>query len=366
MSIERSYLCPPGNGVFTINTAKERKDSLHQRLYGVTGEKIFALWEKNLQEKLSPHRGGVLLGICSDCGGGILRGANWGPLFLRNELYTREISAKVFDLGDTRVIPHLLMDDYVNRETLDKCRQALYGSSEKELAVSPLSVAKDVVESFYQSFDDKGIIGLGGDHSVSFALTQPFLRRRKSQGRRVAIIHLDAHTDIMESRLGIDVCFGSWVYHILPDLISPAHIYQIGLRSSGQSEAYWEEKYGVQQFWSEEIKQKGGEQLALEIVYDLKQRKIDELYVSFDIDAIDISYASATGTPEAYGPEPHQLMILLECLGEHFPITAADMVEVAPFIKHHHDDYRNLEPDSTLTIAGNFIEFFIQALDKAY
>ncbi len=39
----KQSLCPPGNGVFTVNTAKERKEQLHQSIYGQT-DNIEQLW----------------------------------------------------------------------------------------------------------------------------------------------------------------------------------------------------------------------------------------------------------------------------------------------------------------------------------
>ena len=362
--METSYLCPPGNGVFTVNTAKERKNNLHHTMYGCTGEEVLAQWKESLS-KLPGRRGSVLLGVCSDCGGGILRGANWGPLFIRSQLHSNGKSPDAFDLGDIRVIPHLLMDKYLNEQTIARCREALYGTRETNLPVSPLSIAMDLVENFYRKFEDKGLLAFGGDHSVSFPLVRPFLRRRRAQGRQVALIHFDAHTDIMDHRLGIDICFGSWVYHILGDLPSPNHLYQIGLRSSQYNEQYWEEKFNIQQFWAKEVKEKGAADIAGEIISDLKDKGVDELYVSFDIDAIDQRYASATGTPEPDGLIPQHAMKILQKLEEQFPITGADVVEVAPFVKHHEQGLAT-EPDSTLKIAGEFAQFFISAINRAY
>ncbi|MCY4643368.1 MAG: arginase family protein [Bacteriovoracales bacterium] len=365
--IEKRFLCPPGNGVFTVNTAKKRKDHLHQTLYKQAGEGVWPLWEKSLTA-LPSRKGSVLLGISSDCGGGILRGANWGPLFMRNELYAmyppKETKA-FFDLGDIRVIPHLLLDDYLDPETLSKCRKALYGTKEKRLPVSPLSMTMELVEQFYRDFDDKGLVSLGGDHSVSFPLVRPFLRRRRAQGRQVAVIHFDAHTDLMPSRLGIDICFGSWAYHILEDLPSPSHLYQLGLRSSNYDGAYWKKELGVEQFWADEIKERGAESIADEITNDLKEKGVDELYVSFDIDFIDPIYAGATGTPEPNGPTPEDGMVILEKLEKQFPIGGADMVEVAPFVRHDGNN-QTTEPNSTLNVATRFVGFFIEALNRFY
>ena len=63
-----SCLCPPGNGVFTVNTAKERKEQLHQTIFGQATD-IDNLWKSALNELPSASKA-VILGIASDCGGG--------------------------------------------------------------------------------------------------------------------------------------------------------------------------------------------------------------------------------------------------------------------------------------------------------
>ena len=55
-------------------------------------------------------------------------------------------------------------------------------------------------------------------------------------------------------------------------------------------------------FWSQEVKERGPEDIAQEMIDDLKLKGVEELYISIDIDVIDSSYASATGTPEPDGP----------------------------------------------------------------
>ncbi len=166
-------LCAPGDGVFTVNTAKERKAALRNKLYGQT-ENVDTLWRESLNElPHSPHKA-VMLGISSDCGGGILRGANWGPLFVRSALIDQHPECHSFDLGDVRVIPHLLHDKYLNDTTISNCQKALYGNENNDYYVSPLSITEDVCDSFYATFKDKGIFGIGGDHSISYPLTKAY------------------------------------------------------------------------------------------------------------------------------------------------------------------------------------------------
>ncbi|MCW8832690.1 MAG: arginase family protein [Colwellia sp.] len=353
-------LCPPGNGVFTVNTAKERKEQLHRTMFGQATE-VENLW-KNSLEQLPEASNAVILGIASDCGGGILRGANWGPLFLRSTLLESYPELNTFDLGDIRVIPHLLADKYLNEATLANCRKALYQNDQSEFCVSPLSITEDVLHDFYAAFPNKGIFGLGGDHSVSYPLTKTYLQAKKKQGKRTGIIHFDAHTDLLVERLGIDLCFGSWCTHILDDLPAPEHLIQVGIRSSGKPKSHWENTFGVKQHWANEVKELGVETVIENIMAQLAQQNVDELYVSFDIDAIDDSFASATGTPEPDGLMPEEAMQILRAIAAKYPITGADMMEIAPFTDS--SGQGEISRDKTLKVAGEISAFLINEMNK--
>ncbi len=350
-------LCPPGNGVYTVNTAKERKQALHLAIYGQT-EQVDAAWRSSLAH-LEDAGKVVVLGICSDSGGGILRGANWGPLYLRNAIRQHHGEVPAFDMGDVRVIPHLLHDKYINQATLDSCRKALYKDTAAPFAVSPLSITETVVAQFYKHYPAKGIFGMGGDHSVSYALVKAYLQNRKARGIRAAIIHFDAHTDLLVQRLGIDLCFGSWCAHIIADLTAPEHLIQIGIRSTGKSKQHWQDTFGVRQFWAHEVREQGAEITANTILQQLQAANIDELYVSFDIDAIDECFAAATGTPEPEGIFPDEALTILTLLSKQYKIAAADMMEIAPFT-HSGSDAKAAE--KTLKVGADISAFLIKAM----
>jgi agmatinase len=353
-------LCPPGNGVFTVNTAKERKEQLHQKLFGQSAD-IDAIWKASL-EKLPNASNAVILGIASDCGGGILRGANWGPLFVRSTLLTQYPDLNAFDMGDVRVIPHLLHDKYLNEATISNCRKALYQDTNSILPVSPLTITEDVLHDFYAEFPKKGIFGIGGDHSVSYPLTKAYLQAKKKQGIRAAIIHFDAHTDLLVERLGIDLCFGSWCTHILDDLHDNSHLIQIGIRSSGKPKSHWENTFGVKQHWAKEVREQGAKTIVDKILAQLKAENIDELYVSYDIDALDDSVASATGTPEPDGMDMKETMLILTELAKQYPITGADMMEIAPFTDS--SGLGVISQEKTLTAGAEISAFLLSEMDR--
>lgn len=352
--------CPPGNGVFTVNTAKERKQQLHQKLFGRKDD-IDQAWLANI-EILPDSGNAVMLGIASDCGGGILRGANWGPLFLRSTLLEQYPDLTVFDIGDIRVIPHLLHDKYLNEATISNCRKALYGDENSHYAVSPLTITEDVLHDFYRTFPSKGIFGIGGDHSISYPLTKTYLQAKKKQGIRAAIVHFDAHTDLLVERLGIDLCFGSWCTHILSDLTEHKDLIQVGIRSSGKPKSHWENTFGVKQHWAHEVKERGVEAVINDIVEQLKNNNIDEVYVSFDIDALDDSIASATGTPEPDGISLEEAMAILRAVANTCPITGADMMEIAPFTVS--SGLGEVGRDKTLAAGAEISAFLIAQINQ--
>src|SRR5690606_34952695 len=128
-----------------------------------------------------------LLGITSDTGGGIQRGANWGPLFIRQHFSDKYDLSSFVDLGDTRTIPHLLHDKYLNEKTLRSCKKALYQDEKSPYPVSALSIAEDFATEFFTHYPEKKLLSLGGDHSVSYPLVMSWLKVRKAQGKKVAI-----------------------------------------------------------------------------------------------------------------------------------------------------------------------------------
>ncbi len=345
----------PGNGVFTVHTGKEKKARLLKAYYGTEDQEMAKVaWKKTISS-LRPDCPWVI-GIPSDNGGGIQRGANWGPLALRQEILSEKKS--FIDLGDVRVIPHLLHDKYLNEKTITLCQKALYGKKNK-LPVSPLSIAEAATAEIYQSHPQARILGFGGDHSTSYPLVKTWLNSRAKKSE-AALLHFDAHTDLLESRMGIDLCFGTWTFQILKELKSREHIVQVGIRSSGQKKSHWTDKVGVEQIWAKEFQKMGAEKVYKKIKKQFQDLGVKEIYISFDIDALDAKYAAATGTPEKDGLLPSDSAALILMLAKDFKITGADLMEVAPYVLP--EDVEVRDQKSSLSVAGDIAKLLLKVL----
>ncbi|MBD67067.1 MAG: arginase [Halobacteriovoraceae bacterium] len=351
-----NYLCPPGNGIFTTHSMASIKKAYQEKLYPHSDlETVQGLWEKSLLQ-LSSEKKPLLLGIPTDAGAGVLKGSNWGPIYIRDQIAHLQ---NFLDLGDVKCIPHLIHDDYLSPEIMKSCRIDLY-HKDLNLPVSPLSIAEDFCSEIYRTHSQAKIMGLGGDNSTSYPLIKTWLKNQYQLGRNPAILHLDAHTDLMNSRLGIPLTFGSWANQLLPHLKNPQQFIQIGLRSSSHQKDYWESKYGIKQIWAKDILDN---QNYLDLILKtLRETNTDSVYISIDIDVLDPKYAWATGTPEPNGLEPHHLITILESIHQECEISGADLSEVAPHISFPHEQKLTPEPETTLLSARLIVQRLMEIL----
>lgn len=347
------YLCPPGRGVF--NPLKEKK--LHKTILDAISfskdlRRNEAIWKKQLREMEKTFV--YLLACPSDSGAGILRGCNMGPLFIRQFLYAnkgfRQLieDKRLLDLGDIRVHPQLLEDAMLEKKQLQRVREALYPKhSQYHLKVSPLDILSDVLKIILKKQPRAKILLLGGDHGLSLPMVEAYARLH---AKHFAVVHLDAHTDLLESRLGISRCFATWAYHANTLLKKKGSLIQVGLRNSSKSQSYWEKKLQVKQFWAPQILKKPKE-LKERILQHLHKMKVKNLYISQDIDATDPKYAPCCGTPEPGGLDPDFIVDLMDTLGREFSVVGSDLMEVAPYISHG----KAKERESTLRCAERYL-----------
>jgi agmatinase len=332
-------LVPEGMGVYAVSTGKKWREELYQYRFS---KDVTEQWKERLltllQDKSSLP---LVLGAPSDNGAGIIRGSNWGPLFLRLESEKVGESFAEFDLGDLPIIPHFLEDEYLSQKQIELSRKALYGETSLALPVSPLSQLRRVIFLLKKLTPKKPILVLGGDHSLSL----PILESMSLKG--TAILHFDAHTDLMSSRLGVDHCFGSWAYHARSLLDSPAHLAQIGIRASGSPKEHWEKTLGVKQWWSSEV----NEHTASDVLNHFKSLGVTSVYISLDVDVLSVDYLSCTGTAEEGGLNLDTVIQIIQVIKNHFPVVGADLVELAPFISSPLKKDYQPEPQTSLLSA---------------
>lgn len=359
-------LRPAGGGVYVVSTGLSQQKALQKEIYGVQHEaQIEDAWASTLETLDSFPL--FLLGVPSDTGAGFTRGANLAPAELRAHLIHHHpnhplLSSACADVGDVRVVPQLLSDEMLSDEQFKHTRSALYNDENSSLPVGPLSICEAVLNTLSQVAPQSIPVVLGGDHSVGWpAFKAAFDRWEVQKGKRVGLLHFDAHTDLLSERLGVKYCFATWAWHANQLLKEDGRLVQVGIRASGRTKEHWETQCNVRQYWPDETQNRSIEEIANEIIQRFRDLKVDVVYVSNDIDGTDLAFAGATGTPESNGLTPDQVDGITQKVCEAFPLIGADLVEVAPPLSRVKG-----EPETTFNTASRYLKTLAQAALDAH
>lgn len=162
------------------------------------------------------------------------------------------------------------------------------------------------VDEIYK--DGKKVFGIGGEHLV----TLPEVKAVAMYYKDLAVVHFDAHTDLREEYMGEEMSHSAVIRHI-SKFVKPENIKQIGIRSGMKEEWEFMKKHNT---LCREYKE-------LDCIKD------KPVFVTVDLDCLDTSIMSGTGTPEAGGMTFDELVGWFKYIKD-FNIVGADVVELAP------------------------------------
>ena len=253
----------------------------------------------------------AIVGVPFDTGGTYRVGARFGPAGIRDQsMLLRPYNPAL----DVVLFEHCSCVDYGDLQTapgyLPESHQMIQDGAAEVLA-------KDGVTPIF----------LGGDHSVSL----PLLRAVVAKHGPVGLIHFDSHSDLWHSYFDGKDTHGTPFRRALEEgLIDPLRSCQIGLRGSLYDKADYDmtAKAGMLMVDGPQLHKQG-------IPTTLEQINFiagdGPLYLTFDIDFVDPTFAPGTGTPEVGGFNSAQCQELLRGLtGLANRIVAYDLVEVMP------------------------------------
>lgn len=218
-------------------------------------------------------------------------------------------------------LPPLTMDGIL----LDKTK--MYDFGNVEICDNYFKKLKEEAAKRFEL--NKFPIFIGGDHSVTIPLQEAFFDYCKKENKIPAIIHLDAHPDIC------DFYDGSKLSHACTNRRSIEYGYKtedivlIGIRGYEAEEVEFLNSHAELKVYTANNCYSYGIE---NIINDLKNKFTDDyaVYLSYDIDINDPSFAPGTGTPEAFGPTSRMVLQLILGIFENLNIKAFDIVEVSP------------------------------------
>ncbi|MEO0438215.1 MAG: agmatinase [Pseudomonadota bacterium] len=251
----------------------------------------------------------ALVGVPLDSGTSNRTGTRFGPRQIRSE----SVMVRPYGMA-TRAAP---FDSFQIADTGDVALNAY--SLEKSVALIEQHFTKTLEEG-------AKTLAFGGDHTM----TLPILRAHAKKYGPLALVHVDAHADMNDEMFGERIAHGTVFRRALEEaLIDPKAMVQIGLRATGYAadDFDWARSRGVRVVPAEECWYRSLTPLMDEIRAAVGAEQ--PVYLSFDIDSLDPSFAPGTGTPEPGGLHSSQgLEVIRGLYGMN--LVGADLVEVSP------------------------------------
>lgn len=241
----------------------------------------------------------VLFGAPFDSTTSFRPGARFGSAAIRHESFGLETYSpyqdedlsdyKVFDSGD-----------------LELC----FGDSVR--AVADITDRADQILS-----DGKIPLMIGGEHLVTLGAVRAALKKYPN----LHIIHFDAHADLREDYLGMQLSHAC-VLRRCHELVGDGRIHQFCIRSGERSEFEFAKMHtDMHKFDFTGLE---------ELVVSLRREQVP-VYFTIDLDCLDPSVFPGTGTPEAGGVSFKELLdAILVVTGCN--VVAADVNELAPML----------------------------------
>jgi len=163
--------------------------------------------------------------------------------------------------------------------------------------------------------DGKFVTMIGGEHSVS----APVIRAHAEKYSNLSVLQIDAHADLRDTYDGTPHSHASIMARVVKDMQIPA--VQVGIRSISVDEARLLDQLPTRIFWAKDIV--GRNDWWDEAVDGLTEN----VYLTIDIDGLDPSLVSATGTPEPGGLGWYETIGLIRTLARKRNVVGMDLTE---------------------------------------
>ncbi|MFZ5519044.1 MAG: agmatinase [Candidatus Zhuqueibacterota bacterium] len=205
-------------------------------------------------------------------------------------------------------------DEVLNVEPF---RKGIFTAAPPSIPAAPDRMVETVYSTIRDILpDDKFIVSIGGDHSISSG----FVRALHEKYPTLSVIQFDAHADLRDSYEGTPfshACAMSRIREIT------RHTLQLGIRSMSIEEADLVKKENLSLVTMHQLRGRSAD------ILSLLAKLPDPVFITFDVDAFDWSVVRSTGTPEPGGLLWDETMQLLGAIFSMKDVIGFDVVELS-------------------------------------
>jgi len=209
------------------------------------------------------------------------------------ELYDEELDYYIPDVGISTLKPISVMG------TPEKVISNIYAEIKKKIE------------------DNKFIITLGGEHSITSGIVRAFKEKYKD----LSVLQLDAHSDLRDSYDGTKFSHACVMKRIFDLGIKFA---QVGIRSISEEEIPFIKEKKIKMFYAKDIYNKD------DWFKGVLDSLTDNVYITIDLDVFDPGIMPSVGTPEPGGLDWYKVINLLKEVLKKKNVVGCDVVELSP------------------------------------
>lgn len=172
---------------------------------------------------------------------------------------------------------------------------------------------------------------LGGEHTISLAAFRALDKYFKKRGEKFGVVQFDAHADLRSEYRGEKLSHATFMHMAIEEMDIP--IAQFAVREISPEEIEVREVRGFTHYDAYFLARVGLPEKPLPDDFPVN------IYITFDLDALDSSLMPATGTPSPGGLNWRETHYILETLSRNHKIAGFDVVELAPIESLPHADF---------------------------
>ena len=193
-----------------------------------------------------------------------------------------------------------------------------FGGTEKKVHDFGNIARNQIKDTFEKILSSSKIpISIGGDHSI----TRDIITSMSELDEHISLAYFDAHPDFVSSYSNY---YGSVITEVLSHIEIESSV-QIGIRTPEEEELKNIKNHNLHVITPFDIHKKGVEEIANSVISKLGKN----VYVSFDMDCIDPSFAPGVSVPVPLGLSSVDCVYLLQRIAEQ-GIIGMDIMEVCP------------------------------------
>jgi len=181
------------------------------------------------------------------------------------------------------------------------------------------NIHREKIEEVFGKIISKSKIPIliGGDHSITAEVIKSISKKTEP----LSLVYFDAHPDFVSSTTNY---YGSVFHDVLPNIDIKSSL-QIGIRTPEQEELENIKKHNLKIITPFDIVENG----VKEIINSILETIGNNVYISFDMDCIDPSFAPGVSVPVPMGLKNVEAVYLLKEIVKH-GIVGMDLMEVCP------------------------------------